>query len=183
MRRLLTGNARVDTGKLHALVLEGGTVPVSSIIKETIVTIWEKLLGDVTNANNVDLVDESTDVPRVSVSVAPVTGVSKRGPKAVVVQTIPGLSPFAIIPAELMSLVLKTCADDEAEEDINSFFDVSPQNYGEGGTLEAGSNTALSVKEGDWNITTVMTALPPHSWAPPVNVWPQSMDLSRRDIT
>lgn len=147
--------SRIDTGKLHSLVIEGATVPVTSIIKETFSHTWTKLLENAAASGAT-----ASDNP---------PPVIKRGPKAAVLQSIPGLAPVALVPSEDLAFSDDEGNADETEANINEN-ESSP-------TVVRDNERQVCLGR---NRDVIMTSLPLHSWAPlPDDLWPPKLTIAR----
>ena len=178
---------RVDSTKLHSLVSEVATVPLTSSVKDCLLTVWEDLVQRAaTNpasqqtsiaaaaaaAAAVGGVDTSAKTSSDSTAAAAATGgaaagatTTKRAPKAsqlAAQAAVPGIAAFAYLPSESVYL-----SDDEGNDSSDSSYaNDNPQ-----ANLLAAMPNSKDV---------ILTALPPHSWASlPSNMWPPALAVSR----
>ena len=176
---------RVDSTKLHSLVSEVATVPLTSSVKDCLLTVWEDLVqraatnpasqqASIAAAAAVGGVDTSakTSSESTAAAAAAATGgaaagatTTKRAPKAsqlAAQAAVPGIAAFAYLPSESVYL-----SDDEGNDSSDSSYaNDNPQ-----ANLLAAMPNSKDV---------ILTALPPHSWASlPSNMWPPALAVSR----
>ena len=175
---------RVDSTKLHSLVSEVATVPLTSSVKDCLLKVWEDLVQraattaatTTTSASSHQAEGGGDASAKPSSETAPAAAAStgaavagataKRAPKAsqlAAQAAIPGIAAFAYLPSDSVYL-----SDDEANDssDSSSHALDNPQ-----------ANQLASMPNSK---DVILTTLPPHSWAPlPANMWPPPLAVSR----
>jgi hypothetical protein len=144
------GQRRIDTGKLHAVIAEVATVPLTSVLKDALMQVWDALLAGATPGAAEEVARAAAEAAAMAAAAT-----SKRGPKAAITPSIPGIAPYALLTLDPGSL-----SDDEAD-------DVE-------GPSTAANPAAWTSKD------VILTTLPPHSWAaPPSSLWPPALSVVR----
>ena len=170
---------RVDSTKLHSLVSEVATVPLTSSVKDCILNAWEDLVqraaittttttaasSHMAEGGGDTLAKTSSETAAAAASTGAVAAGStaKRAPK-VNQLAVPGIAAFAYLPSETMYL-----SDDEANDSSSS-----------DSTLDNPQANLLASLPNSKDI--ILTPLPPHSWAPPCSniiTWPPALAVSR----
>ena len=164
---MVTGQQRrVDSTKLHSLVSEVATVPLTSSVKDCLLTVWEDLVQRAaTNPASQQTSIAAAAAAAATGGAAAGATTTKRAPKAsqlAAQAAVPGIAAFAYLPSESVYL-----SDDEGNDSSDSSYaNDNPQ-----ANLLAAMPNSKDV---------ILTALPPHSWASlPSNMWPPALAVSR----
>jgi hypothetical protein len=178
----------IESARLHALVAEGGMVPMTSCLKEHLVRMWDSLLVNATAAPSPPVHAPPLD--------ATLSGKPKRGSKAPGIPAVPGIAKHVTVTMAhdtAESSEEEENGEDEDEESVRdrereretsldapdhlSQDDLSRLSTSSG-QIDASSSSVKKKKrlaDGEGRKDCVYTALSPSMWAPLPDLWPPSI--------
>lgn len=177
-------SASIESSRLHALVAEGGMVPMTSSLKDHLVSMWDGLLANATAPPAPIIPAQALDA---TLPVKP-----KRGSKATAVPAVPGISKHVTVsmPADAAESSEEEENEEEDEEEARreregSSDALDPRLQDESSHLSSASaqpdssSSSISKKrrcrDGEGRRDFVYTTLSPSMWAPLPDLWPPSI--------
>ena len=153
---------KLDSGKLHTLIAEGGMVPVTSALKDHLVLTWDRMLKNASSGT----APTPTILPAVEQAVPATTGVGgkpKRVAKASTSPVVPGIATFAM--ATMSDKTFNSSDEEDCYVEI------------EGGDASLSAGTRREHYEGDRKRDFVYTTLSPSMWASMPQLWPPALTV------
>ena len=184
----LSLSVSIESARLHALVAEGGMVPMTSCLKERLVHTWDGLLVNATAAPSPPVHAPPVDV---TLSAKP-----KRGSKIPAVPTVPGIAKHVTVTMShdtAESSEEEENAEDEEEESVRErereretssdapdqlLQDELSRLSSSSSQLDSSSSSVKKKKrllDGEGRKDCVYTSLSPSMWAPLPDLWPPSI--------
>lgn len=180
-------SASIESARLHALVAEGGMVPMTSCLKEHLVRMWDGLLVNATAAPPPPIHVPPLDA---TLSLKP-----KRGSKAHAVPAVPGIAKHVIVTMAhdaAESSEEEENGEDEEEavretERERETSSIAPDRFlqddlshlsSSSSQLDSSSSSVKKKKrlpDGEGRKDCVYTTLSPSMWAPLPDLWPPSI--------